>query len=117
MMHIDRITGDFSDWWAARDYGNQLGKWKAATLMAHGFNDWNVMPEHSVRIYAALKQNGVPGTANFHQGGHDGTAPPAPGQRWLTTCRCAPAKRAAHLAAAGMSVGRTTPPHAHTTEA
>ncbi len=26
---------------------------KAALLMAHGFNDWNVVPEHSVRIYEA----------------------------------------------------------------
>ncbi len=23
--------------------------------MAHAFNDWNVVPEHSVRIYEALK--------------------------------------------------------------
>ncbi len=28
---------------------------KAAVLMAHAFNDWNVVPEHSVRIYEALK--------------------------------------------------------------
>ena len=47
---IDRVTGDYNDFWAARDYKNQLGKWQAATLMAHGFNDWNVMPEQSVSI-------------------------------------------------------------------
>jgi len=88
MMHIDRITGDFSDWWAARDYGNQLGKWKAATLMAHGFNDWNVMPEHSVRIYAALKQKGVPCMAYFHQGVHGGPPPLAMRNRWFTHFLC-----------------------------
>jgi X-Pro dipeptidyl-peptidase len=33
------------------------------------------MPEHSVRIYAALKQKGVPCMAYFHQGGHGGPPP------------------------------------------
>ena len=33
---------------------------KAALLMSHGFNDWNVMPEHSYRIYEAAKENGLP---------------------------------------------------------
>ena len=40
-------------------------------LMAHAFNDWNVMPEHSVRIYQALKGR-VPVQAYYHQGGHGG---------------------------------------------
>ncbi len=31
---------------------------KAAMLMSHGFNDWNVMPEHSYRIYNKGKRNG-----------------------------------------------------------
>ena len=46
---FDRVTGDYNDFWAGRDYLNDLGPLRAATLMAHGFNDWNVMPEHSVR--------------------------------------------------------------------
>ncbi len=52
---LDRVTGDYNEFWAGRDYLNDLGPLKAATLMAHAFNDWNVMPEHSVRIHAALK--------------------------------------------------------------
>ena len=48
--NLDRVTGDYSDWWAARDYVNQLEKVRCSVLMAHGFNDWNVMPEHSVRV-------------------------------------------------------------------
>ena len=39
--------------------------------MAHAFNDWNVVPEHSVRIYEALKGR-VPLQAYYHQGGHGG---------------------------------------------
>jgi X-Pro dipeptidyl-peptidase len=80
----DRLTGDYNDFWASRDYGNQLDKLKAATLMAHGFNDWNVMPEHSVRIYAALKQKGVPCMAYFHQGEHGGDPPMTLMNRWFT---------------------------------
>jgi X-Pro dipeptidyl-peptidase len=28
--------------------------------MAHGFNEWNVMTEHSYRIYKAGKAKGLP---------------------------------------------------------
>ncbi|MCA8963331.1 MAG: Xaa-Pro dipeptidyl-peptidase [Planctomycetes bacterium] len=82
--NLHRDTGDLSDWWIARDYGNQLANYKAATLMAHGFNDWNVMPEHTVRIYAALKQKGLPCMAYFHQGGHGGPPPLELVNRWFT---------------------------------
>ena len=82
--NLHRETGDLSDWWIARDYGYQLANYKAATLMAHGFNDWNVMPEHSVRIYAALKQKGLPCMAYFHQGGHGGPPPLDLINRWFT---------------------------------
>lgn len=81
---FDRVTGDYNDFWAGRDYLNDLGPLRAATLMAHGFNDWNVMPEHSVRIYEALKPKGVPVRAYFHQGGHGGPPPLAMMNRWFT---------------------------------
>jgi X-Pro dipeptidyl-peptidase len=81
----DRVTGDFNDFWKGRDYINVVSKVKAATLMAHAFNDWNVVPEHSVRIWEALKAKGdVPLQAYYHQGGHGG-APPLPMMnRWFT---------------------------------
>ena len=71
----DRLTGDYNAFWASRNYRVQLGKVRAAVLMAHAFNDWNVMPEHSVEVYATLKQLGVPSMAFFHQGGHGGPPP------------------------------------------
>ena len=80
----DRVTGDYNEFWAGRDYLNQLKKVKAAVLMAHAFNDWNVMPEHSVRIYSALKEKGVPVQAFFHQGGHGGPPPMELMNRWFT---------------------------------
>ncbi|MBL8818232.1 MAG: Xaa-Pro dipeptidyl-peptidase [Planctomyces sp.] len=81
---MDRVTGDYNAFWAGRDYLNELGPMKAATLMAHAFNDWNVMPEHSVRIYQALKAKGVPVQAYFHQGGHGGPPPLKLMNRWFS---------------------------------
>jgi X-Pro dipeptidyl-peptidase len=57
---------------------------KAATLMSHAFNDWNVMPEHSVKVYEFLKAKGVPAQAFFHQGGHGGPPPLELMNRWFT---------------------------------
>src|SRR6185503_2522443 len=66
--HRDRVTGDYNQFWAERDLLNKVKNIKAAVLMAHAFNDWNVVPEHSVRIYEALKGR-VPLQAYYHQGG------------------------------------------------
>jgi X-Pro dipeptidyl-peptidase len=82
--NMDRITGDHSEWWAARDYLTVVGNVRAATLMAHAFNDWNVMPEHGVRIYQALKEQGTPAQLYFHQGGHGGAPPLEMMNRWFS---------------------------------
>jgi X-Pro dipeptidyl-peptidase len=80
----DRVTGDYNDFWAGRDYLNAVAGIRAATLMAHAFNDWNVVPEHSVRILEALKTRGVPVQAYYHQGGHGGAPPLERMNRWFT---------------------------------
>ena len=69
------VGGDFNDFWMSKDFMVRVDGVRAATLMAHAFNDWNVMPEHSVRVYEALKARGVPTMAYFHQGGHGGPPP------------------------------------------
>ena len=81
---IDRITGDYNDFWAQRDYLNHMKPMKAALLMAHGFNDWNVMPEHSYRIYEAAKKQGIPSQIYYHQNGHGGPPPMTMMNRWFT---------------------------------
>ncbi|MDA7979571.1 MAG: Xaa-Pro dipeptidyl-peptidase [Pirellulales bacterium] len=81
---FDRVNGDYNEFWAGRDYLNELEPLKAATLIAHGFNDWNVVPEHTVRIYEALKKKGVPVQCFFHQGGHGGAPPFSMMNRWFT---------------------------------
>ncbi|NBC09448.1 MAG: Xaa-Pro dipeptidyl-peptidase [Bacteroidetes bacterium] len=81
---MDRITGDYNDFWAGRDYLNDMDGMKAALLMSHGFNDWNVMPEHSYRIYKAAKEKGLPAQIYYHQAGHGGPPPLSMMNRWFT---------------------------------
>ncbi|WP_225036200.1 Xaa-Pro dipeptidyl-peptidase [Winogradskyella sp. SM1960] len=81
---MDRETGDYNEFWAGRDYLNQMDNMKAALLMAHGFNDWNVMPEHSYRIYKAAKEKGLPTQIFYHQNGHGGPPPMTLMNRWFT---------------------------------
>lgn len=81
---MDRITGDYNDFWAGRDYLNDMGPMTAALLMSHGFNDWNVMPEHSYRIYDAARAKGIPAKIYYHQNGHGGPPPFSMMNRWFT---------------------------------
>jgi len=81
---MDRATGDYNDFWAGRDYLNQMAPMKAALLMSHGFNDWNVMPEHSYRIYNKARDMGIPSKIYYHQNGHGGPPPFSMMNRWFT---------------------------------
>jgi len=81
---MDRESGDFNDFWAGRDYLLQMKPMKAALLMSHGFNDWNVMPEHSYRIAMKAKEMGIPTQIYYHQNGHGGPPPMKMRNRWFT---------------------------------
>ena len=81
---MDRSTGDYNAFWAGRDYLNDMAPMKAALLMSHGFNDWNVMPEHSYRIYNKAREMGLPVQIYYHQGGHGGPPPISMMNKWFT---------------------------------
>ena len=81
---MDRETGDLNEFWDSRDYLNKMDNFKAALLMSHGFNDWNVMPEHSYRIYKAAVDKGVPTQVYYHQQGHGGPPPMEMMNKWFT---------------------------------
>jgi len=81
---IDRKTGDYNEFWAGRDYLNDMKPMKAALFMSHGFNDWNVMPEHSYRIYKAAEEMGLPVKIYYHQKGHGGPPPFTMMNKWFT---------------------------------
>jgi X-Pro dipeptidyl-peptidase len=80
----DRATGDYNDFWASRDLLPYVKNIKAAVLLAHGLNDYNVVPEHSVRIYDEMKARGLPVSMYLHQGGHGGNPPPDMLNRWFS---------------------------------
>jgi len=84
LENFDRVSGDYNDFWDGRNYRKALKNYRAATLMSHAWNDWNVMSDHSVEIYRALQDKGVPAQAYFHQGGHGGPPPLAQMNRWFT---------------------------------
>ena len=81
---MDRLTGDYNEFWAGRDYLNDMKPMTAAILMSHGFNDWNVMPEHSYRIYNAAREKGLTAQIYYHQNGHGGPPPTEMMNRWFT---------------------------------
>jgi X-Pro dipeptidyl-peptidase len=81
---MDRATGDYNAFWAGRDYLNDMAPMKAALLMSHGFNDWNVMPEHSYRIYNKAREMGLPVQIYYHQEGHGGPPPVSMMNKWFT---------------------------------
>ena len=80
----DRIKGDYNDFWEKRDLMTYIKSFRAAILMAHGFNDWNVMISHSIRFVKVLEEKGVPLQMYFHQGGHGGEPPFSMMNRWFT---------------------------------
>jgi X-Pro dipeptidyl-peptidase len=84
LENIDRNTGDYSDFWKERDLMNYIGDFRAAVLMAHGFNDWNVMISHSARFIDVLREKDVPVQVYFHQGGHGGPPPFSMMNKWFT---------------------------------
>jgi X-Pro dipeptidyl-peptidase len=84
LKNHDRKSGDYNEFWQSRDYLYQLDSMKAALLMAHGFNDWNVMPEHSYRIYEAVQKKGLPSKIYYHQDGHGGQPPTSLLNKWFS---------------------------------
>jgi predicted acyl esterase len=80
----DRVTGNRSAFWQERNYMKDVGNVRAATLLAHGNNDFNVMTKHAAQFYEALKAQGVPHQFFFHQGGHGGAPPDVLTNYWFT---------------------------------
>ncbi|TDD95863.1 Xaa-Pro dipeptidyl-peptidase [Actinomadura rubrisoli] len=66
----DRETGDYTRMWAQRDYVGQAERVRAAVMVVHGLNDWNVKVKNSVQWWNALKEAGVPRKLWLHQASH-----------------------------------------------
>ena len=81
-QYRDRATGDFNDFWEARDQLPHVKNIHAAVLFVHGFNDYNVVPEHTIRMWEALKTRSSEARIWLHQGGHGGNPPADFINRW-----------------------------------
>ena len=88
LANLDRITGDYSDFWHGRNYREQLDAIDCAVLSIHGLNDWNVMPNHSVAVYESLRRRGVPSMLYLHQGGHRGMSALPLVLKWMSRYVC-----------------------------
>lgn len=73
----DRATGQYSAFWAERNFLDKADQVKAPTLLAAGLSDWNVRLDQSTKWYQALKARNVPVKLVLHQYGHQ--TPPSSG--------------------------------------
>lgn len=54
-MHGYSRNPDYTEFWEERDYTLHPEKWTAATLIRHGWNDYNVKQDEAIRLYEALR--------------------------------------------------------------
>lgn len=66
---LDRNSGDYNDFWHARNYLPHVDKVKADVLIVHGLQDFNVTPSHAFKFWHALPEH-VTKHAFLHQGSH-----------------------------------------------
>lgn len=71
----DRTTGDWSRFWAERDYVKGVRNITAGVFAVHGGNDWNVKTQHVGQLWEALKKYDVPRKLWLHQAGHTNPMP------------------------------------------
>ncbi len=83
----DRVTGDYNEFWDARNYLDDADDVTASVFVVDGRNDWNVKPLQWSRWWDALAEAGVERKIWLHNGGHGTPGNAASytlenGQRW-----------------------------------
>lgn len=68
---MDRVSGDYSPFWAERNFAKDAGRFKAGVFVTGGLNDWNVKPNEFLNLWQALGRAGVPRKLWIHQAEHD----------------------------------------------
>jgi X-Pro dipeptidyl-peptidase len=67
----DRETGNYNEFWAARNYLPDADNVSASVLLVHGLYDTNTRPREFAQFLGALDTDEVPYNVWLHQGGHD----------------------------------------------
>lgn len=68
-LAIDRVSGDYNQFWHNRNYVRQADNIKAHVVYTHGTQDWNVKPIHVFQMFNALSGN-HPKHLFLHHGAH-----------------------------------------------
>lgn len=66
----DRVTGQYSDYWEARNYRHHTDGIKCSWISVHGLNDWNVKPKNVYKIWQLVKTLPKDHHLFLHQGPH-----------------------------------------------
>ncbi len=66
----DRITGDYNDFWRARNWLPKAHRIQASVFVVDGRNDWNVKPSQWGQWWDELTRNNTPRKIWLHNGGH-----------------------------------------------
>lgn len=67
---MDRGTGNYNNFWRARNYRPDFDKITADVLIIHGLNDWNVKPNQAKTLYDHLQSKSNSTKIILHQGQH-----------------------------------------------
>ncbi len=70
----DRVSGDYNEFWAARNYVGRVNRIKASVFIVDGRNDWNVKPSQWGNWWNQLVRYDVPRKIWLHNGGHGAPA-------------------------------------------
>lgn len=66
----DRSTGQYSDFWEARNYRHHLDGVKCSWISVHGLNDWNVKPKNVYKVWQEISKLPIESKLFLHQGPH-----------------------------------------------
>ena len=66
----DRKTGQYSDFWEARNYRHHADGIKCSWISVHGLNDWNVKPKNVYKIWQLVSKMPMKHHLFLHQGPH-----------------------------------------------
>ncbi|MDO4912390.1 MAG: Xaa-Pro dipeptidyl-peptidase [Lactobacillus sp.] len=66
----DRATGQYSDFWEARNYRHHTDGIKCSFISVHGLNDWNVKPKNVYKLWQKIKHLPIRHHLFLHQGPH-----------------------------------------------
>lgn len=66
----DRETGQYSDFWEARNYRHHLDNVKCSWISVHGLNDWNVKPKNVYKLWQKIATLPIAHKLFLHQGPH-----------------------------------------------